>query len=193
MPREQRGERTRTSILLAAQAEFAALGYEATTIRSVASTARIDPTMVMRYFGSKEGIFAAATAVDLQIPDLAGVPPEQVGRAVARHFVSTWESESARPLRVLLSSALGGSAPAARVVDIFSTQLEPIVSASHVADAAEASQRAGLVATQVLGFALCRYVLRIPPIAAMDPDLAAEWLAPNLQRYITGPLPRREA
>jgi AcrR family transcriptional regulator len=187
---EQRGERTRAAILQAAQNQFAARGYDATTIRSVASEADIDPSMVMRYFGSKDGLFAAATAVDLRIPDLADVPREQVGRAVARHFISTWEAESSAPLRVLLSAALAGSAAADRMVRVFGSQLEPVIAATRAADPEEASRRAGLVASQVLGFALCRYVLRIPPLVTLSPAIAEEWLGPTIQRYITGEEPK---
>src|ERR1700712_5774512 len=101
--RAGQGERSRSRILTTAQAQFAERGYEAPTIRSVATEARIDPSMVMRYFGNKEGLFAAATAVELRIPDLAGVPSGELGAAVARHFVTTWEAETSAPLRVLLS------------------------------------------------------------------------------------------
>ncbi|MDJ0356612.1 TetR family transcriptional regulator [Paenarthrobacter sp. PH39-S1] len=189
----RRGERSQERILSTAQSQFAARGYEATTIRSVATEAHIDPSMVMRYFGSKEGLFAAATSVELRIPDLAGVPRDELGVAVARHFMSTWEAETSAPLRVLLSSALSGSAAAARVSEIFRTQLEPIIRASGTADGREANERAGLISTQVLGFALCRYVLRLPPIVSLEPDAAIGWLAPVIQRYLVAPAPERRA
>jgi AcrR family transcriptional regulator len=145
--------------------------------------------MVMRYFGNKEGLFAAATAVDLRIPDLAGVPHDDLGRTVARHFIATWEAETSAPLRVLLSSALAGSAAAARVSEIFRTQLEPFLRVSGAADPLEASERAGLVAAQVIGFALCRYVIRLAPITSLEPEMAVEWLGPTIQRYLTAPPP----
>jgi len=54
---------TRRAILGAARTTFAARGYEQTTIRAVAARAGVDASMVMRYFGSKAGLFtAAATA-----------------------------------------------------------------------------------------------------------------------------------
>jgi hypothetical protein len=62
-----------------------------TAARGVAEDAEIDPSMVMRYFGSKEGLFAAALDVDLALPDLSPVPRDQVGVALAGHFVDHWE------------------------------------------------------------------------------------------------------
>ena len=68
-----KSQRTQAAILQAAQELFATQGYERTTVRDVAAQAAIDPAMVMRYFGSKEGLFARATAFDLQLPDLSQV------------------------------------------------------------------------------------------------------------------------
>ena len=53
---------------------FASDGYERTTVRAVAAAADADPALVIRYFGSKEGLFAAATVFDLRLPSLAALP-----------------------------------------------------------------------------------------------------------------------
>ena len=54
----RKSERTRAAILKAAQELFAELGYARTTVRDIAARAAIDPAMVMRYFGSKDALFA---------------------------------------------------------------------------------------------------------------------------------------
>jgi hypothetical protein len=58
-------------------------GYERTTIRQVATDANIDPSMVMRYYGSKDGLFAAAVD-DLELPDLSAVPTDEVAGSCAQ-------------------------------------------------------------------------------------------------------------
>ena len=58
--RDERRKRTEAAILDAARALFAETGFERATIRAVASRAGVDPALVMQYFGSKEGLFAAA-------------------------------------------------------------------------------------------------------------------------------------
>ena len=65
-----KSQRTKAAILKAAQQLFADQGYERATVRDIAARAAIDPAMVIRYFGSKEGLFAQATAFDLKLPDL---------------------------------------------------------------------------------------------------------------------------
>jgi hypothetical protein len=59
-----------------------------------------------------------------------------------------------------------------------------------VPDAAQARQRAGLVATQMLGLALCRAILRIPPLVEMPADAIVAQVGPTIQRYLTGPAPQ---
>ena len=51
----------------------------------------------------------------------------------------------------------------------------------------DAPRRAGLIATQVLGLALCRYVLRLPPVVVMSRDEVVAWVGPTVQRYLVGP------
>jgi AcrR family transcriptional regulator len=174
---------TKASILAAARERFAADGYDRTTIRAVAADAAIDPAMVMRYFGNKEKLFAAAADFDLQLPDLADVPREQIGVTLAAHFVERWEADEA--LMVLLRTGVTNEDVAGRMRAIFAGQLGPIA-ATLSGDPSTAARRAGLVATQILGMALCRYVLRLPPVVEMTREEITAWLGPTLQRYLLG-------
>jgi AcrR family transcriptional regulator len=175
-------ERTKAAILSAARERFAAVGYEAATIRSIAADAGIDPAMVMRYFGSKDRLFAAAAEFDLRFPAFTGVDRAQLGSAVVRHFLDRWEGDDA--LVLLLRSSTTNAEAAQRMKQIFGAQLEPMVAGLVGADAAT---RAGLIATQILGVALCRYVLKLPPIAAMSRDEIVSWISPTVQRYLCEP------
>lgn len=183
-----RSEHTRAAILEAARRRFATDGFERTTVRAVAADATIDPSMVLRYFGSKEGLFAAAADIDLALPDLTRVPHDQLGAATVSHFLSRWEDDpTGDALRVLLATAATSPAAAARMEDIFRVQLQPVVAAAGHHNPAETATRAGLVATQILGLALCRYVLRLTPVTDLKRDAVLHWLAPVIQRYLTDP------
>lgn len=176
-------EDTKASILGAARERFAADGYDRTTIRAIAADAAIDPSMVMRYFGNKEKLFAAAADFDLHLPDLSGVPEDQIGATLAAHFVERWEADEA--LMVLLRTAVTNEDVAGRMREIFASQLGPLA-VRLSGDPATAARRAGLVATQMLGLALCRYVLRLPPVVEMTHQDVVAWLGPTLQRYLVG-------
>lgn len=174
---------TKSVILAAARERFAADGYERATIRAIAGDAGIDPSMVMRYYGNKERLFAAAAEFDLELPDLALVPHDQLGAAMAAHFLERWERDEA--LLILLRAGVTNEAVAERMRTIFAAQLAPAI-AKLTADAPDTATRASLVASQVLGMALCRYVLAFGPLVDMDRQQVVVWLAPTLQRYLVG-------
>lgn len=182
----RRSDRTRSVILAAARERFAADGYERATIRAIAADANIDPSMVMRYYGNKERLFAAAAEFDLLLPDLAALPRRRVGQAVMSHFLNRWEDDET--LQLLLRAATTNQAAVERMQSIFAGQLVPVIAALHPSDTAlpEIATRAGLAATQVLGLALCRYVLRLPPVVAMDRAAILAWIGPTVQRYLVG-------
>jgi AcrR family transcriptional regulator len=172
---------TKAVILAAAKQRFAESGYERATIRAIAADANIDPSMVMRYFGNKDLLFAAAADFDLQIPDLSD-DRDKLGARLVAHFLDRWERDEA--LVVLLRSSTTNDEAAQRMRKIFSSQLRPVIAKINPTDA---PRRAGLVATQVLGLALCRYVLRLPPVVAMSHDEVVAWLGPTVQRYLDDP------
>jgi hypothetical protein len=47
--------------------------------------------------------------------------------------------------------------------------------------------RAALCGSQVVGLAFVRYVLAVEPLASAPADTVVAWVAPTLQRYLTGP------
>lgn len=180
---------TKAGILAAARELFAADGYEKATIRAIAASAGIDPSMVMRYFGNKDGLFAAAAEFDLRLPDPRDLPPDQVGEALVRHFMDRWGDDDA--LQVLLRTGVTNQAAAERLRTVFVTQLAPTVAAltGTAGPPGQAESRAALVASQILGMALCRYILRLPPAVAMTDDDVVAWLGPTVQRYLTADMP----
>jgi AcrR family transcriptional regulator len=179
----RRSDRTRAAILTAARERFAADGYAKATIRAIAAQAGIDPSMVMRYYGSKEKLLAAAADFALDLPDLTAIPAAEWGDRLARHILRRWERDDT--LVALLRVAATQEAAAERARSIFASQVEPLI-ASIEPDPAVAATRAGLLGTQMLGLAFTRYVLELPPVVALSADEIAAWLAPVLQHYLTG-------
>jgi AcrR family transcriptional regulator len=174
---------TKAVILAAARDRFRTAGFQAATIRTIAADAGVDPAMVMRYFGNKDQLFAAAAEFDLQFPDFATVDPGRLGWLLVGHFLQRWEGGDDALIILLRSSATNAEA-AQQMREIFGTQLQPLVAAR--APSGQAATRAGLIASQILGMALCRYVLRLPPVVDMTPDEIVEWLGPTIQRYLDG-------
>ena len=173
-------------ILAAAKQRFAESGFERATIRAIAADANIDPSMVMRYFGSKEGLFAAAASFELHLPDLAALPARQRGRALAQNFLQLWGHDPAGGgLATLLRTAATNDGAAERIRGIFRDQVVPAVAA--VAPDAPAA-RAALISSQFLGVAYCRFVVGIPELVKLDEGFLLAALGRTIQRYLDGPL-----
>ncbi|MDR3081716.1 MAG: TetR family transcriptional regulator [Streptomyces sp.] len=183
----RRSDATRTAILAAARERFASDGYERATIRAIAKDARIDPSMVMRYFGSKEGLFDAVLDVDLHIPNPQGLGGRDVGEMLVGHFLTLWE-ENNDALTAMLRVGVTNPAGAERIQKVFRDQLLP-VSQQACPDPEQAPARAGLVASQILGMALARFVLKFPPAVGLAREEVVAWLAPTVRRYLTAPHP----
>ncbi|MEU8539644.1 TetR family transcriptional regulator [Streptomyces sp. NPDC048717] len=182
----RRSDATRSAIVEAARERFAADGYERATIRAIARDAGIDPSMVMRYYGNKAGLFAAATTIELEVAKLVGLPASNVGTALVEHFLDRWERDEV--LTGLLRAGVTNAAGNERMREIFTEQLVSIARET-CPDPAEAPRRAALVASQILGMALARYVLGFAPAAEMSRAEVVVWLGPTIQRYLTAEAP----
>ena len=181
----KKSDRTRAAILDAAQRLFAERGHAATTIRDVASEAGVDPALVMRYFGSKDELFVRAAAFELKLPALDKLDRSMIGEELLRHFLGVWEGPQANNgMAVLLRSAASNDLSADKMREVFAAQVLPGI--ARVGSRATAGQRAGLVATQLLGLALCRYLLKIPPVAEMSVEELIRQVGPTVHRYAVG-------
>ncbi|BEK86541.1 TetR family transcriptional regulator [Nocardia seriolae] len=180
----RRSDATRAAILEAARHRFAADGYRKATIRAIAADAGIDPSMVMRYYGNKDGLFDAALDIDLELPDLSAEKRDSLGAQIADRFFELWEQPpTSEILLTLMRSALSDEMVVERTQRIFAEQLMPAV--LRFGDPFDAPRRAGLIATQILGLALCRYVLRLPPVVALTREQIVADIGPTIQRYLT--------
>ncbi len=189
MPYERRATpksiRTREAIEAAARELFSINGFDRTTVRDIGARAGIDPSMIIRYFGSKEQLFARVAAPNLGIPALDPAAPELIGESLVRHFLDQWEGESAGGgLPVLLRSAASNEDAAQRLRDIFRSQVFPAI--ARLGTPESAPTRAGLVASQLLGLAMTRYVLLLPPMVAMQAEEVIRTIGATVQRYATG-------
>ena len=175
---------TRAAILAAARARFAAEGYERTTLRAVAGDVGVDAAMVIRYFGSKEALFAEAADFELRLPDLTGVRPEDFAEVLLPRFFAVWE-EDATFLALLRASATSPRA-AAKMREVFATQVAPSLAAALPDHPME---RVGLLGTLMMGLVVERYVLVNPAVADMDQEEVTAWIAPLMHQALFGPAP----
>ena len=187
-PRGERGELA-ARILDCARSSFAEHGWAGTTIRAVARTADVDPALVYHYFRSKADLLEAATTpppgfLDSVVEAWHG-PTAELGDRLVRNLLAAWANDGYRVvLRSILMTAAHDASTRERLTQ--SVELSLMGPATIDLDDAERLVRAGLVASQLLGFAMLRYVWTVEPLASMSERDAINHLAPTIQRYIDG-------
>ena len=175
----------------AARRSFAENGWAGTSLRAIAREVGVDPALVHYYFSSKEELLNAVTMPPAEwlasIQATNAVPLRERGEAIARNVVWAW---SQPVLRELLTSILLTAAHEPRTRE----KLRMLITASllpAVADRLEDEERllrASLIATQVLGLAMLRYVWEIEPLASLPDEDLVKVLSPTIQRYLAGRL-----
>jgi AcrR family transcriptional regulator len=173
----------------AARESFADKGFSATSIRAVARRAGVDAALVHHYFDSKDELFIEAMAIPVDPRQIAAQildgPLEEIGRRVATVFLGLWESpEGAQRMKALFRSILTSDEVARMMREgIGQMIIQPI---SQVLDVPDAQLRVGLVASQLVGAAIVRYLVGLEPVASVDVETLIDRLAPVLQQHLTG-------
>lgn len=178
---------TRDAILAAARRRFATRGYDATSVRVIATEAKVDPALVIHYFGTKEELFIAAAGLPASFPavlaSLATVPLPDFGEALARTYLSVVDSDDSRnAILALVRSAVSHDKAAAMLRELLTSQLLPVI--VRLTSRPDARLRASLIAAQLIGIAMLRHVVRAEPLARATQDEIAALVAPVIQQYL---------
>ncbi len=180
---------TRQRIVAAASAEFSDLGYDGATMRGIAARAGVDAALLHHYFGTKADLFGevigAPIRPDLAVERILDGPREHVGERLVRTLLEAWEEPDVRRRgTVLLRTALGNKAATPLLAGFLSRELLGRIAGS--AGGEDADLRAGLVASQVIGMLVGRYVLRLPALAEASVDDLAVRVGATIQTYFDG-------
>jgi len=187
--RRPAGSGTREAIIEEARRQFGERGYAGTTLRSVGSGAGVDPKLVLHYFGSKQGLFAQSVELPLP-PELvlervfAGGPDEVAARA-ARLVITVMEDEAGRRAFTGLLRAAASEPEAAEAIrEVLTSRLLMPIAERVGGDRPDL--RASLMATQVVGLAMARHIVGIPPLVAASREQLVRALTPVLEHYLRG-------
>lgn len=178
---------TRAAILQAARRRFAAAGYDATSLRAIASDAGVDPGVLLHFFGSKEGLFRAVVGWPFDParvePELIRPGREGVGARLARTFFGYWEDPTTgAALSALMRSAMSHAESSALLREFVAHEL--FARLAGLVDGLDAKLRVELAAGHLVGVALLRYILRVEPIASAGVEELVTWLEPALDGYL---------
>jgi len=182
------GPDTRGEILDAARETFAAKGFEGTSLRAVARAAGVDAALVHHYFDGKESLFVEAMALPIDPRVVAervlDGPVDGIGDRIIGTFLAVWEAPESRVrMKAMLRAAISSEDYAHLIRDAITRLiLGPV---SSVLDVPDAPLRVSLVASQLMGVVLVRYIIELDPLASATTDEVVARIAPTIQRYLT--------
>lgn len=181
---------TRAAILAAAREQFAASGFGGTTIRAIAASAGVDAALVHHYFGSKDDLFVAALSLPVDPRAVIGAavagPADEAAPKLLRAFLGVWDDPQFQP--ALLATVRRILEPGGDKLIREGFLPVVLVPVGEQLGIDRPDLRMPLVASQVIGLILARYVIRIDAIATLDADRLIAIYAPTIQRYLTGDL-----
>ncbi|BCJ28295.1 TetR family transcriptional regulator [Actinocatenispora sera] len=178
--RAEQRRRTQGRIVAAARRLFAEHGYDRTTIRAIAAEAKTDPGLVMRYFESKEKLFARVAVVDQHEP-IAGTP-EQIAELL---LASLGAKVAAEPVAALAAIRSMFTHPeAAR--EVRAAMLAEQRQAAETMDEEDAALRTGLIGALTLGTVIGRYLLGLDGLRDAPPDRIVALLRQSFHSIVHG-------
>jgi AcrR family transcriptional regulator len=183
---------TREAILAAARDAFAERGFDGASIRGIATSAGVDPALVHHYFGNKDQLFLTTMQVPINpnefLPQVFEGGLHGVGERLVRTFLRVWDSPAGPTAAALLRTGLQHEWSARMIRDLIVTQILRRAIKELKLDPVEAPKRTALVASQMVGLGMTRYILKLEPIASLPADEVVRAIAPTVQRYLAGPL-----
>ena len=185
---------SRGNILRAAQRLFSRKGYDGTSVRAVAAQARVDPALVLHFFGSKAELFAQSLHLPLDPAELEALLEGDrgtLGRRIAEFYFHRVFRERSATVLSLLRSCVTNPEAAAMLRRAIETTAVALLTRHFPGE--EAALRGELCASHMMGLFLARHILHIEPLASEDEERLIDTVAPALQHYLGAPLPRRRA
>ncbi len=178
---------TKEAILSAARAQFAEHGYGATTVRSVAAAASVNPALIHHHFGTKEQLFLAALQLPINPADviadlLATGPRADVPDRLVRFFISAWRDPvTGQALQAVLRRAMNDNDSATLLRNL----AENVLLAQAAAALGVPKLNMAVAMSHLIGLAVGATILRIEPLASASEDALAELIAPAIRGYLS--------
>lgn len=184
---------TRKLILDAARTRFARDGFTKSTIRRIATDAGVDASLVMQYFGSKDGLFA--TVMNLgpntmsRVSDAFEGPTAQLGERVTRAFLEVWDGDPqvSEPLQAMLRAAIGNARATVHLRELIQKRVIDDLS-PDLRDGGDMPTRIELACSMLVGVIVGRQLIEIEALIRVDRDALVVYLAPSIQAILS-PVP----
>jgi AcrR family transcriptional regulator len=179
-------ENTRQLLVEAARRRFAAEGFDRASVRAIAADAGVDASLIRHYFGDKAGLLVATMQLPVNpaeiLRSIIAAGPDGLGPRLIEGFLTAWD-----PHREVLASLVRTTFTDAEAVPPALQVVQSVVLTSlrEVLTGRDVPLRANLIACQILGLAMLRYVRPLEPLGSASPAQVIEWYGPAMQQLVS--------
>lgn len=169
---------------------FAEDGYAGATIRKIAADAGVDAALVMQFFRSKDELFAAVMSISPEalsrISQAFEGPAEGMGDRLTRACLLLGEGDpqDSGALLAMLRAAISQPEAAAQLRGFIQERLLGHIS-KDLPDHHEATVRAGLASSMLIGVIVGRHIVEVPVLLNEDLEAVIHRVAPAIQLVLT--------
>ncbi|MDQ7991118.1 MAG: TetR family transcriptional regulator [Propionicimonas sp.] len=182
---------TRYSILQAALGLFSRFGYDKVSLRAVAREADVDPALIHHYFDSKADLFTRSVLdiefnAEAMLQRVMASPREVIGQQAVREFVAAWRSAGARErFTAMFRAAVNDDGARRPLIEFVNREIfmKIALSQGHT----NATLRANLAMSALLGLVMTRDILEIPTLQSAKDDELVRGLGAALQQLLVEP------
>jgi AcrR family transcriptional regulator len=170
------------------------VGYGRASLRAIAAAAGVDQRLIAHYFGSKQQLFLAAIGLPINPAEvlqrvLEGDDRDEAvvtARLVDELTIILEHPELLQSIAALIRAGASEPEVGQLLRAFFPGAL--IDSVQGLLGPGDPAYRLNLVGSQVIGLVMARAVVGLEPMSSMPSRVVAESVAPNLARYLIGPL-----
>ncbi|MEU6578225.1 TetR family transcriptional regulator [Streptomyces sp. NPDC046805] len=182
IPARRDAEATKAAILKAARYLLARHAHADITLKAVAERAGVSPPLILKYFGSKDALFARVMSFEADAAALLDAPVPELGRHMVRHVLQSQRERGTDPLLRIAFAPLHGDHG-----DVLRANFRAEVT-DRLADrltGPDAGLRAELAVATLVGLGVMYGIARGPRLRAAEVDDIVEGYGTVVQAQLT--------
>ncbi|MGH3758904.1 TetR family transcriptional regulator [Actinophytocola sp.] len=174
------GGQTRDAIMRAARRRFAQRGFAEVGLRDIALDCGVSAALVVKYFGTKEQLFAEAVSFEAEARALLDCPLDRLGEHLVRTLLEQHDRAHSDPfLRAVLAAFRpNGAEFSASFQRHFAKPLAARLSGPN------AQLRADMICAQLIGLGAVRLAIKLPGVTALSTEGLVKLHGPLLQDLV---------
>lgn len=180
--RRRDAEATKATIVRAARHLLARRAHTDITLRAVAERAGVSAPLILKYFGSKDALFAGVMSFEADAEAFLDAPVDRLGRHMVRHLLSAQAEHGADPILRIVFAPLQGERGDVLRAD-FRAQVAHRLGRRLAGP--DAGLRAELAVGMLLGLGVMYGIARGQRLRAASIEEVCERYGPAVQAFLT--------